>query len=96
VKASVSAAAMVTMVIALTPASASAKSCDNSNDPDHPWGELKAHNTSCSRAKSVANAYSPGSSRAAGFTCHVSQTGIEGAPVSCHKGSKRVSFRLGF
>lgn len=94
------ATAVFLCVLVLGPTTASADywhGCGSSNRPSHPWSALRAHLTSCTRAKSVANGYSSGSATIVGFACHAAPTeGVEGASISCRRGAKRVAFRFGF
>jgi hypothetical protein len=107
-RSSIKAAVVVLLVtLAMVPsalaggAAGGTRHCGNSNNPDHPWGDLRARRIGCHGARKVANGYSPNSKNPRGFHCtaHKSPVG-EGDKVVCkrnHHGKRqRVSFAYGF
>lgn len=68
----------------LTASGSHVRHCGSSNNPSHPWGDLRARHIGCRGARRVANRYSPSHANPVGFHCksHPSSSG-EGNHVAC-------------
>ncbi|HZO79434.1 MAG TPA: hypothetical protein VFB39_15440 [Solirubrobacteraceae bacterium] len=85
----------------LTASAGHVRHCGSSNNPSHPWGDLRARRIGCRGARKVANGYSPAHHNPRGFHCksRTSSSG-EGNHVTCTRtlrGKEQlVKFLYGF
>jgi kumamolisin len=74
--------------------------CGSSDDPSHPWGNLRARGVGCGGARKVANSYSPSHPNSAGFRCVANPRAGEGEDVRCTRAldgaGQQVLFVYGF